>query len=196
MESDLRQRSYSVLLVSASERVRSALDALLPASVFDPVYSVSSVAAAKRAAAERAFDLVLISSPLPDDPGIRFAVDLSASGCTVALLLVGRELYDEIHTSVSPHGVFLLAKPTTQENAAQAIDWLVSARERLRSFEKKTRSLEDMMEEIRLVNRAKWALIHELGMSEPEAHRYIEKQAMDRCVSKRELAQELIRLYG
>ena len=114
----------------------------------------------------------------------------------VALLLVPREQHDEIRESVAPYGVFTLAKPTTAENAAAAIGWLVSARERLRQSEKKTRSLEDMMEEIRLVNRAKWALIHEMGMSEPEAHHYIEKQAMDRCVSKRELAQEIIRLYG
>ena len=51
------------------------------------------------------------------------------------------------------------------------------------------------MEEIRLVNRAKWLLIDELKMSEPDTHRYIEKQAMDLCVSKREVAEEIIKTY-
>ena len=57
------------------------------------------------------------------------------------------------------------------------------------------RTNEEKMAEIRLVNKAKWILISELSMSEPEAHRYIEKQAMDRCVSKRTIAEEIIKTY-
>jgi response regulator NasT len=52
------------------------------------------------------------------------------------------------------------------------------------------------MEEIRIVNRAKWLLISELKMTEPQAHRYIEKQAMDRCVPRRTVAEEIIRIYS
>ncbi len=72
---------------------------------------------------------------------------------------------------------------------------MAAARERLRSIETKSASLEDKMEEIRLVNRAKWLLISELKMTENEAHRYIEKQAMDRCVSRREVASEIFKTY-
>ena len=71
-----------------------------------------------------------------------------------------------------------------------------TARERLRQFEKKTLSIEEKMAEIRTVNRAKWLLISELHMSEPEAHRYIEKQAMDRCCSKRSMAEDIIKTYS
>lgn len=52
------------------------------------------------------------------------------------------------------------------------------------------------MEEIRLVNRAKWLLISELKMEEPQAHRYIEKQSMDLCVPKRQVAEDIIRTYS
>ncbi|MBR6583920.1 MAG: ANTAR domain-containing protein, partial [Treponema sp.] len=76
------------------------------------------------------------------------------------------------------------------------LNWLESARERLRQFEKKTISIEDKMAEIRLVNKAKWLLISELKMSEPDAHRYVEKQAMDRCVSRRFIAEEIIKTYS
>ena len=62
--------------------------------------------------------------------------------------------------------------------------------------EKKTLSLEDKMQEIRIINRAKWILISELKMTEADSHRYIEKQAMDRCVSKREIAEGIIRTYS
>jgi len=33
-------------------------------------------------------------------------------------------------------------------------------------------------------------------LDEPEAHRYIEKQAMDRCISKRIVAEEIIKTYS
>ena len=67
---------------------------------------------------------------------------------------------------------------------------------RVRKSEKKTQSLEEKMKEIRLVNRAKWILISELKLSEQDAHRFIEKQAMNRCVSKRSVAEEIIKTYG
>ena len=54
---------------------------------------------------------------------------------------------------------------------------------------------EEKIKEIRLVNRAKWLLIECLSMTEPEAHRYIEKQAMDLRISKREAAENIIRTY-
>ena len=72
----------------------------------------------------------------------------------------------------------------------------MSSRERLRIFEQKTVSVEEKTEEIRLVNRARWLLINYLKMEEPDAHRYIEKLAMDRCVPKREIAAEIIKTYA
>ena len=77
-----------------------------------------------------------------------------------------------------------------------ALSWLSIARENLRKTEKKTLSIEEKMEEIRIVNRAKWLLISELKMDEQGAHRYIEKQAMDRCVSKKVIAEEIIKTYS
>ena len=56
-------------------------------------------------------------------------------------------------------------------------------------------SSKEKMEEIKLINRAKWALINSLGMTEADAHRYIEKQAMDRCVARREIAENIIQTY-
>ena len=63
---------------------------------------------------------------------------------------------------------------------------------RLKEYERRTQSLEDKMAEIRVVNRAKWLLIDKQHMTESEAHRYIEKQAMDRGVKRRVIANEII----
>ena len=192
----LKERVYSVLIVSAAESFNDALSALLPNSKYSPTHFVSNISAAKRALAERAFDFVIINSPLPDDIGTRFAIDTGSSKETVVLLMVRAELQEEIYDKVAEHGVFVLPKPTSKPTMAIALSWLSSAREKLRKTEKKTLSIEEKMEEIRIVNRAKWILIRELKLDEPEAHRYIEKQAMDRCISRRIVAEEIIKTYA
>lgn len=191
----LEKRMYSVLVVSAAENYNSALTELLPESEYSPVRFVSSISSAKRAIAERDYDFVIINSPLPDDIGTRFAIDTCKMANCAVLMMVRGELCAEIHEKVYIHGVFTLSKPITKPAVMTALSWMSSARERLRSFEKKTLSIEEKMEEIRLVNRAKWVLIRELHMDEPEAHRYIEKQAMDRCVAKRSVAEDIIKTY-
>lgn len=192
----LKERIYSILIVSAAESFNDALSALLPNSKYSPTHFVSNISAAKRALAERAFDFVIINSPLPDDVGMRFAIDTSNSKETVVLLIVRAELQAEIYDKVAEHGVFVLSKPTSKPIITTAFSWLSSAREQLRKNEKKTLSIEEKMEEIRIVNRAKWLLISELKFDEPGAHRYIEKQAMDRCVSKTVVAEEIIKTYS
>ena len=191
----LEKRVYSALVVSASEQFAGTLTSLLPESGYSPVVTVSSAAAAGRALNERTFDFLFINSPLPDDAGIRFAIDCCRAGGTVALLFAAAGLYDPMRSRVERHGVFVLPRPVPRDAILRGLSWMTAARERLRSYEKKVQPVEEKMEEIRLVNRAKWLLISQLKMSEPDAHHYITHQAMDRCCAKRTVAEEIIRLY-
>lgn len=93
------------------------------------------------------------------------------------------------------YGVLTLSKPTNMQMVAQNLRILCATRERMRQMEAKQATVEEKIEEIRLVNRAKWLLIECLGMTEPEAHRYIEKQSMDQRISKREAAEAVIKTY-
>ncbi len=193
---DLSKRTYSVLVVSSNSKFNSALLELLPESDHYPVNKVGDINAAKRALTERDFDFIVVNSPLPDDTGLRFSIDAASSANTVVLFLAGIDLYDDVHEKAARHGVFMLQKPTSKAYLSTALDWMASARERLRKTEKKALTIEEKMNEIRLVNRAKWLLISEVKMDEPASHRYIEKQAMDRCISKREVAEEIIKTYS
>jgi len=188
----LQEHVYSVLVVSAAEKFNASLLPLLPASGFEPVTVVGDISAAKRAVLQRTYDFCIINAPLPDDMGLRFAVDVSAGDNCIALLLVREAFYAELTERLTPHGVFTLLKPTSPARMAVALHWMATVRERLRRNEKKALTLQEKMEEIRLVNRAKWILIEQRGMDEPAAHRYIEKQAMDRCVTRRVIAQEIV----
>ena len=191
----LKERVYSILIVSATDSFTSAFADLLPELRYSPVDTVTSVSVAKRVLAEKTYDFVIINAPLPDDAGTRFAIDTCTTKQTAVLLLVKNDIHAGIHDRVAEYGVFTLPKPISKVTMTHALNWLESARERLRQFEKKSISIEDKMAEIRLVNKAKWLLISELKMSEPDAHRYVEKQAMDRCVSRRCIAEEIIKTY-
>ena len=192
----LRERVYSVLIVSASEKFNQALPELFPVTSYSPVNVAQSVSAAKRELSERDFDFVIVNSPLPDENGVRFCSDTVDSYNTVVVFLSKAEVYEDAYDKLVSHGVFLLQKPLSKTVFQAAADWMISARERIRKTEKKTLSIEEKMNEIRAVNRAKWLLISELKMTEPDAHRYIEKQSMDLCVSKKQIAEEIIKTYS
>lgn len=189
-------RTYGVLVVSSSEKIASSLTSLLTETGHSPVEHVKSVSAAKRAMIDRTYDFIIINSPVGDDIATRLAIDSSDSKDSVVLMLVKAEDEDEIFEKTSSFGVLTLPKPTNSQMLMTAFRWMAAIRERLRSFESKTLSLEDKMAQIRTVNRAKLLLIEKLDMTEDQAHHYIERHAMDECISKLECANEIIRKYS
>ena len=191
----LKEHVYSVLIVSASENFNQNVMKFLPEATYSPISYAKSINEAQRKAVERFYDVIIINSPLPDDFGAKFAIDTSNSSPSVVLLFVRSENYEDVYDKVYDFGVFTVKKPLPEQNVTQALDFVKATRERLRKMEKKKVSLEEKMMEIKIVNRAKWTLINSLNMSEDDAHRYVEKQAMDRCVSKREIAEEILRTY-
>lgn len=190
-----QERTYSVLLVSASDKFNATTMALLPMTDYWPVTTVKSVAEAKRRLLEQPYDIILINAPLPDDFGMRLAIDACNESGAGVLLFVKSEHYNDIYSKVVGYGVMTLSKPTSIQMVSQSLRVLCATRERLRKVEERQATVEEKIEEIRLVNRAKWLLIECLSMSEAEAHRYIEKQSMDFRLSKREVAQNIIETY-
>ena len=190
-----QERTYRVLIVSASEKFNTAALGLLPPTDYWPVAVCASVNEARRRLLDQPCDIVLINAPLPDDLGLQLAIDTCATSDAGVLLLVKSEIYNEIYAKALPHGVVTLPKPTSLSMVSQTLHTLCATRERLRRLEQRQSSVEEKIAEIRQVNQAKWLLIERSNMSEADAHRYIEKQAMDLRVSKREVAQSIISTY-
>lgn len=186
--------SYSVLIVSSSEKGVRPVSDMLPHAQFSPVNFVSTAGEAKRLFLENQSDIVIINAPLTDDFGTQLALDLNESGACV-LLLVGSELFEAVTYRVEDAGVMTLMKPCTRQNMYQAVKLLAAAHGKLNAMREKNASLNAKMEEIRLVNRAKCLLIEYLGMTEENAHKYIEKQAMDTRVPKKTVAVSIIGTY-
>lgn len=192
---EFTERRYSVLLVSSSPKFNESMLALLSESRFYPVTAVSDVSSARRRLLENKYDIVIINAPLPDDFGTRLALYICENSGAGVLLLVKAEHYPDINGRVSQFGVLVLPKPTTSQALSQSLQLLCGTRERLRRMEQKTASIEEKMEEIRIINRAKLLLMEQLKMTEKEAHRFIEKQAMDRCVTRITIAQSILSTY-
>ena len=190
-----QERTYSVLIATASDSFVSSVMPLLPVTDYWPVTTVRSVSEARRRIVETDFDIVLINAPLPDDFGMRLAIDICTNSGAGVLLMVKNDLFNDIYAKVVSYGVITLSKPTNLQMVAQNLRILCATRERMRQMEAKQATVEEKIEEMRLVNRAKWLLIECLGMTEPEAHRYIEKQSMDERISKREVAENIIKTY-
>jgi AmiR/NasT family two-component response regulator len=192
---ELTEYRYATLLVSASQSFVKTLQALLPTSVYDPISVRCDAASARRALLENRFDIVIVNTPLPDEFGTALALDACADSGAGVLLLVRAELFPQVNEQASPGGVLTLPKPLSQTLVSQSLTLLRGTRERLRRMEQKTATLEEKMQEIRLVNHAKWVLIEQLKMTEEQAHKYIEKQAMDRCITRRAVAENILSTY-
>ena len=191
-----RDRTYGVLIVSSSEKFNKNTIELLPAGDFWPVKVVKSVGEAKRLTLEQGFDIVLINSPLKDDPGISFACSLCDVTDSSVLLFVKSELFDEISYDAMEHGVVCISKPTTRQLVLQNLRIMCATRERMLKMEARQSTIEERIEEIRLINRAKWKLIEARGMTENEAHKYIERRAMDLRITKRVVAEEILQDFS
>lgn len=189
------ESAYSVLLVTSSEKAAEFLKDLLPQRLYDPVTDATSAAEARRRILNTAFDLVVVNAPLSDEFGTEFCLDTSEDSHAGVLLLVPAEQAEAVGAKVSRSGVFVVAKPVSRALLEQTLRLLCTMRDRLRKYEKKNEVLREKMEEISVVNRAKWVLIDYLKMSETEAHRYIEKHAMDMRITKRAAAERIIRTY-
>lgn len=189
------ERVYKVALVSSSEKFNGAMLPLLPKNHFSPISVYRDAKSARRVISKEKPDIVIINTPLPDDFGTSLALDVSETDGVCVLLFTRAENYSELSSVLAPHGVLTLPKPTSPELTEEVVELMCATRERLRRIEIKKSFAEERMEDIRVVNKAKWFLIEQLKMTEQEAHRYIEKQAMDRCVTKRVIAENILSTY-
>lgn len=183
---------YSVLIVSPSGKLREILAPLLPPGEYDPICTARSAAEAKRLLLQRDFDLILINSPLPDGPGIELAEDLCRETEAGVLLLVRAEVCAEVTAQVQKYGVMILPKPSGRALAEWAVQALCAVRERLRQKSSRQATVEEKIQELRLIDRAKWILIENRHMTESEAHKALERMAMERRITKSQAAQEVV----
>ena len=136
--------------------------------------------------------LVVVNTPLPDEFGHDMAQQAANDTLSGAILLAKAEIADSVAEKVEDDGVFVVPKPLSRVLFMQALRMTRAARSRLTGLQSENRRLQKRIEDIRQVDRAKCLLIECCGMTEPEAHSYIEQQAMNQRRSKRDIAEDII----
>lgn len=91
-------------------------------------------------------------------------------------------------------GIYTICSPTELQ-IEKAITFLLANQKRLLQLQNENIKLQNKLEEMRYVDRAKCILIQYLNMTEQQAHRYIEKQSMDMRQSRLITAQKILKTY-
>ncbi|MCQ2592021.1 MAG: ANTAR domain-containing protein [Treponema sp.] len=184
--------THSVLVVTKDSKLSSSITAMLIPPIFDVQLS-SDFNEARRRCSEQVFNIVIVD--FADGEGSDFATDISSSTSTI-LLLVPSQHYEEISYKVESFGILTITCPFDQFYFYNMIKIAIAVQYKVQVLSSQTTKLKEKMEEIRLVNRAKMLLMQNLNMTEQESHRYIEKEAMDRCIKRTAMAGKIIETYN
>ena len=128
--------------------------------------------------------------PAAERPRLREGTDAAVvcSGIMVGEALKAAALLEQ-------SGVLVLPNDAPEALIVQTIRLLAAVRIQLEQMQHKTEKLEAKVADIRIINRAKLLLVQHLQMTETEAHKYIEKQAMNTSKPRRTIAENIIRTY-
>ena len=185
----------SVFIVSSIEKDTAIFTEMLRAASIYQITVMHSCREARRLMLERDFDLVIVNAPLPDESGERFSRHVAAKGISQVILAVRSEFFDAVSAICENDGILTVSRPLNETLFWSALTLAKSAHQRLRRTQAEDSRMRQKIEDIRLIDRAKHILISCLNMSEQEAHRCIEKQAMDMRTTKRAIAEGILKTY-
>lgn len=185
----------SILLAGSTEKGMAMMRSLIPPDSSGVIETCSSGGTLRRALAEKEYGLILINTPLADESGLDLALQLAHDTVSAVILLVKAELADQVASRVEEHGVLVVAKPVMRPLFDQAMRCGLAARNRMLALQAENRRLEKKLAEQRVVDRAKCLLIQYEGYTEEEAHRHLEKVAMNNRTTRISVANDIISRY-
>ncbi len=183
------------LIVSGSTKNLDTMEQILKTSGYSKIITLSSGNEARRIADSTEFDLVVINTPLPDEFGHELSIKISETSSAGIILICKNDIADSLSEKVSEFGVFVVSKPLNKQIFHRSVTLVQASRSRMLGLKKENDKLLTKIDEMRLINRAKCTLMQYLKFTEPQAHRYIEKQAMNSRQTRREVAMRILATY-
>ncbi len=185
----------NILLIASSEKGSDLISGMLSSASLCQITVIRSGGEARRLLLEKDFDLIIINAPLCDESGESLSRTIASKGISQVILLVKSEFFEAMTAICEEDGVLTVSKPINKAVFWSALALARSTRNRIQKVQTENTQLKQKIEDIRLVDRAKYILISYMNLSESEAHRYIEKQAMDMRSTKRAIAEGIIGFY-
>lgn len=185
----------NVLIVSSGDKATALIADMFKGDIIPRITIAKSSSEARRLMSSAEFDLVVINAPLSDEYGHNLAEICVESTNASCLMIVKSEHYESVSQTATPIGVMTIQKPINKTLFIQMIRFINASRNRLSGLRSENQKLHKRIEEMKLINRAKFVLMQYLGFDENRAHKYLEKQAMDKRITKLEVAIEIIKIY-
>lgn len=185
----------SILIITSDEKSVGLLRKLISEGVCEVTDSASDVKEGLKMLSERSYDLVIINAPVGGGSALDAAANIVQSTGAFVLLIVKNELEEEIQEKAACYGIVTLGKPLGKAMFYKTLHIMDALKNRISGIERENEKLHKKIEDTRLINRAKGILMEYLSMTEMQAHKYLERQAMDLRVTKAEVARRLLSTY-
>ena len=160
------------LIISHSVQSAEALSQLLKIEYFTQISIADNSKTAKKLVENDEFDLICINAPLAEESGIELSMHFARVTRSSVVIIVPQKNADDVNDALTE-----------------------CFRMRMLTVNEENEKLRHIVEDMKIINRAKLLLITCLNMTEQEAHRYLEKQAMDMRMSKMQIAMQVIKTY-
>lgn len=184
-----------ILVVSSSEQGSNLLAQLLEQQGFLQPHIVQTGQQARFCLETSSFDLVIINTPLTDEFGHDLLKLTARYPLCNVIMLIKQQQIDAVGGQVAGQPVLFIAKPLKRCILQQSLTFIRQKQELIFRQQQECHRMEAKIQEINILNRAKLVLVQVLNMTEAQAHRYIEKQAMDMRITKREVAEGVLKTY-
>jgi AmiR/NasT family two-component response regulator len=181
-----------VVIAEDEAIIRLDLKEMLEEEGYSVVAEAGDGETAVRLAGEHRPDLVILDVKMPVLDGISAAERIVGEKTAPVLVLTAFSQRELVERARDAGAMAYLVKPFTRADLVPAIELAVSRHEEMAALEKEVESLTERLETRKLVDRAKGVLQQRLGLTEPQAFRFIQKASMDRRLSMRELAESVI----
>ena len=168
--------------------IRLDLAEMLAEEGYDVVGQAGDGEQAVALAEEHRPDLVVLDVKMPRLDGIAAAQKIAEQRIAPVVILTAFSQRDLVEQARDAGAMAYLVKPFTKNDLVPAIEMAVSRFAELQMLEAEVADLSER----KSVDRAKAILQQQLGLSEPDAFRWIQKTAMDLRLSMRQVAEGVV----
>ena len=137
-------------------------------------------------------DLVILDIKMPVLDGIAAAERIAGARLAPVVVLTAFSQRDLVDRARDAGAMAYLVKPFSRADLVPAIEMAMSRFAEVRALEHEVSDLQESLATRKAVERAKGVLQEQLGLTEPEAFRWIQKTAMDLRLSMRQVADGVV----
>ncbi len=181
-----------VVVAEDETLIRLDIIEILRGEGYDVVGEADNGEKAIELARELTPDLVLMDVKMPILDGISAAETIAKERIAPVVLLTAFSQKELVERASEAGAMAYVVKPFTPADLIPALEIALSRYQEIKALEAEVTDLQDRFETRKLVERAKSLLITKMGLTEPEAFRWIQKTSMDRRLSMREVAETII----